>query len=266
MGIDFRRDAFCGKMSVCNVLSQYGIPYTLTSEHTQRPDSKSFRADLRSFAAVCRVSRGLRSARIGAIGARPGAFKTVRYSEKILEASGIAVEPVDLFDIMGRVQKLADNDKDVRGKLDEIKAYVSTDGIPNDALVKMAKLGLVIDRWMREVDVTGQRRAVLDGDGGILRRRALHAHEHHEQRQHAERVRGRCVRDDQHVRAHAGVGDAERAAGLEQQLRRRSGQGGLLPLQQPAEGVFRRRRDGLPGDHRRDGRVARTPTAPSWEK
>jgi L-fucose isomerase-like protein len=55
---------------------------------------------------------------------------------------------------MGRVQKLADNDPDVRRKLDEIKAYVSTDGIPNDALVKMAKLGLVIDRWMREVDVT----------------------------------------------------------------------------------------------------------------
>jgi L-fucose isomerase-like protein len=26
MGIDFRRDAFCGKMSVCNVLTQYGIP------------------------------------------------------------------------------------------------------------------------------------------------------------------------------------------------------------------------------------------------
>jgi L-fucose isomerase-like protein len=154
MGIDFRRDAFCGKMSVCNVLSQYGIPYTLTSQHTQRPESKSFRSDLRSFATVCRVARGLRTARIGAIGARPGAFKTVRYSEKILEASGIAVEPVDLFDIMGRVQKLADKDADVRRKLDEIQTYVSTDGIPNDALVKMAKLGLVIDRWMREVDVT----------------------------------------------------------------------------------------------------------------
>src|SRR5438874_11174285 len=107
MGIDFRRDAFCGKMSVCNVLTQYGIPYSLTSQHTQRPESEGFRRDLRSFAAVCRVARGLKSARIGAIGARPAAFKTVRYSEKILEASGIAVEPVDLFEIMGRVQKLS---------------------------------------------------------------------------------------------------------------------------------------------------------------
>ena len=154
MGIEFRRDAFCGKMSVCNVLTQYGIPYSLTSQHTQRPEAEGFRADLRRFAAVCRVVKGLRHARIGAIGARPAAFKTVRYSEKILEASGIAVEPVDLSEILGRIDRLADTDRDLRAKLDEMQAYVATDGIPASALLKMAKLGLVIDRWMKEVDVT----------------------------------------------------------------------------------------------------------------
>jgi L-fucose isomerase-like protein len=154
MGIDFRRDAFCGKMSVCNVLTQYGIRYSLPSQHTQRPESPAFRRDLRWFAAVCRVTRGLRTARIGAIGARPAAFKTVRYSEKILEASGIAVEPVDLFEILGRVSRLADDDAGVGRKLEEIEAYVATDGVPREALTKMAKLGLVIDRWMKETDVT----------------------------------------------------------------------------------------------------------------
>jgi L-fucose isomerase-like protein len=154
MGIDNRRDAFCGKMSACNVLRQYGIPYSLTSEHTQRPDAPSFRADLRRFAATCRVVQGLRGLRIGAIGARPAAFKTVRYSEKLLEASGIAVEPIDLSEILGRIDRLRDDDRDVRQKLDAMNAYVSTDGVPNDAQVKMAKLGLVIDRWMREVDVS----------------------------------------------------------------------------------------------------------------
>lgn len=153
MGIDFRRDAFCGKMSVCNVLTQYGIPYSLTSLHTQRPESHGFRADLRRFVATCRVARGLRTARIGAIGARPAAFKTVRYSEKILEASGIAVEPIDLSEVLGRVDRLANDDADVLYKLGEMREYVATDGIPGDALVKMAKLGLVIDRWMRESDV-----------------------------------------------------------------------------------------------------------------
>ena len=154
MGIDNRRDAFCGKMSACNVLSQYGIPYSLPSEHTQRTDSKSFRSDLRKFAATCRVARGLRGLRIGAIGARPAAFKTVRYSEKLLEASGIAVEPIDLSEILGRIDRLPDNDRAVRKKLEEMNAYVTTEGVPGHAQIKMAKLGLVIDRWMKEVDVS----------------------------------------------------------------------------------------------------------------
>jgi L-fucose isomerase-like protein len=33
-GLERRRDAFCGKISVCNNLRQYGIPYTLTRDHT----------------------------------------------------------------------------------------------------------------------------------------------------------------------------------------------------------------------------------------
>src|SRR4051812_13461203 len=154
MGIDNRRDAFCGKMSACNVLTQYGIPYSLTSLHTQRPESKSFRADLRQFAAVCRVVRGLRGLRIGAIGARPAAFKTVRYSEKLLEASGISVEPIDLSEILGRIDRLPDTDRAVKKKLEEMNAYVTTEGVPATAQVKMAKLGLVIDRWMKEADVS----------------------------------------------------------------------------------------------------------------
>src|SRR5689334_22052931 len=101
MTIADRRDSFCGKMSVCNNLKQYGIPYSLTTRHTEAPDSELFAADLQKFAAVCRVVRGLRRLRIGAIGARPAAFNTVRYSEKILESSGISVEPIDLSEIMG---------------------------------------------------------------------------------------------------------------------------------------------------------------------
>ncbi|HEX5439137.1 MAG TPA: L-fucose/L-arabinose isomerase family protein [Gemmatimonadaceae bacterium] len=154
MSIQFRRDSFCGKMSVCNALTQYGIPYSLTSLHTQPIGAESLRQDLHWFAAVCRVVRGLRTARIGAIGTRPAAFKTVRYSEKLLEASGISVEPVDLSEILGRVRRLGDDDPAVRTKLDQMTAYVPTDGIPQPALLKMAKLGAVIDGWMREVEVT----------------------------------------------------------------------------------------------------------------
>src|SRR5664279_3055482 len=43
MTIAHRRDSFCGKMSVCNNLMQYGIPYSLTALHTVSPDSEGFK-------------------------------------------------------------------------------------------------------------------------------------------------------------------------------------------------------------------------------
>jgi L-fucose isomerase-like protein len=154
MTIRDRRDSFCGKMSVCNNLTQYGIPYSLTTRHTEAPDSDFFRGDLDWFAGVCRVVRGLKRLRIGAIGARPAAFNTVRYSEKILEAHGISVEPIDLSEILGRIARMRDSDPAAAAKLESIRQYVSTDGVPCEALMKMAKLGAVIDQWMEQTDCT----------------------------------------------------------------------------------------------------------------
>lgn len=153
MTIADRRDSFCGKMSACNNLKQYGIPFSLTTLHTVAPGSDAFRKDLDLFAATCRVVNGLRNLRIGSIGARPAAFNTVRYSEKILESQGISIETVDLSEIMGRIGRLKDDDSAVAAKLEQIKKYVSTKGVPEPALLKMAKLGAVIDQWMKNADV-----------------------------------------------------------------------------------------------------------------
>jgi L-fucose isomerase-like protein len=153
MTITDRRDSFCGKMSACNNLAQYGIPYSLTTLHTEAPDSAEFEKDLAWFAGVCRVVRGLRRLRVGAIGARPAAFNTVRYSEKILESNGISIETIDLSEILGRIVRMKDDDPAAQGKLAAIRQYVSTDKVPLDALMKMAKLGAVIDGWMAETQV-----------------------------------------------------------------------------------------------------------------
>jgi L-fucose isomerase-like protein len=153
MTIAFRRDSFCGKMSACNNLRQYGIPYSLTRLHTVSPASDDFKRDLAWFAAVCRVVNGIRNLRVGSIGARPAAFNTVRYSEKLLEANGITTETVDLSEILGRIARLPDDDSGVQGKLGEIRKYVTTQGVPDSALIKMAKLGYVIDSWMKQTDV-----------------------------------------------------------------------------------------------------------------
>ncbi|MFZ3244404.1 MAG: L-fucose/L-arabinose isomerase family protein [Candidatus Acidiferrales bacterium] len=154
MTISHRRDSFCGKMSACNNLMQYGIPYSLTTSHTVTPASAEFKKDLEWFASVCRVVKGLRDLRIGSIGARPAAFNTVRYSEKILEGQGISVETLDLSEVIGRIQRMSDTDGAAVAKLQSIEKYVSTNDVPKTALLKMAKLGAVIDQWMKQTDVT----------------------------------------------------------------------------------------------------------------
>ncbi len=155
MTIADRRDAFCGKISVCNNLRQAGIPYTLTASHTVKVASAEFKKDLDDFASVCRIIKGLKNARFGAIGARTGAFNTVRYSEKILELSGIAVETIDLSEILGRAALLSDNDRTVKNKLNAIKRYVPTEAVPDNLLVRMAKFGRVVDRWVKENEIDG---------------------------------------------------------------------------------------------------------------
>src|ERR1700727_2002679 len=154
MGIAFRRDSFCGKMSICNNLKQYGIPYSLTRLHTEAPHSAEFKADLEWFSGVCRVVRGLKNVRLGAIGARPTAFNTVRYSEKLLEKSGITVETLDLSEVMGRIGRMKDTDDAAQAKLAAIKKYIPVGETPEAALMKMAKLGAVIDGWMKASELT----------------------------------------------------------------------------------------------------------------
>lgn len=63
--LDSRRDAFCGKISVCNNLYQYGIPFTDTTLHTYSIYSELLAKDINKFAGICRVVNGLRHARIG---------------------------------------------------------------------------------------------------------------------------------------------------------------------------------------------------------
>lgn len=146
-----RRDAFCGKISVTNNFYQYGIRFTDTSFHTQDVDGELFGNDLGRFAAVCRTVRGLKNARIGAIGARTPPFHTMRYSEKLLQACGITVVTVDLSEIIASASGLSEADSDVKAKLDEIFAYGSIPKtIKRDNIVKQACFSIAVERWIEE--------------------------------------------------------------------------------------------------------------------
>jgi L-fucose isomerase-like protein len=146
-----RRDSFCGKISVTSNLRQYGIPWTDTTQHTCAVDSPELAADLDRFARVCRVVRGIRGARIGQIGTRPAAFQTVRYSEKVLQASGITAVPVDLSEIIASAERIRENVGEVRDKIAQIRSYGRIpERIPASAIVRQAKLAVAIDRWIAE--------------------------------------------------------------------------------------------------------------------
>jgi len=204
MTIKDRRDSFCGKMSACNNLMQYRIPYSLTTLHTEALESKEFTHDLQWFLGVCRVVRGLRNLRIGSIGARPQAFNTVRYSEKILETAGISVITIDLSEILGRIEKMKDDDPAGQAKLKAIQAYVATKDVPATSLMKMAKLGAVVDGWMKETDTAisaVQCWTSLEEYFGVV--------------PCTERMRSGHCRSSGDACAAVSVGNAECAAGLE---------------------------------------------------
>jgi L-fucose isomerase-like protein len=148
-----RRDSFCGKISVCSNLRQYGYSFSVTDLHTVTPKSNEFKKDLIRFLGVCRVVCGLRSARLGAVGARPNAFNTVRYSEKLLQETGITVLTADLSEILGPAAKLKNDDVDVKNQLDQIMNYLPTKGVPNESIMRMAKFSTILKKWMADLDI-----------------------------------------------------------------------------------------------------------------
>ena len=151
--LDHRRDAFCGKISVCNNLYQYGIPFTDTTLHTYSIYSDLLKKDLVKFAGVCRVVNGLRHCRIGQIGTRPLGFNTCRASEKLLQKYGITVVPADLSEVIFEAQKLALDDPRVLAKMEEVKAYARIPDSHKDKLANQVRFGVAVEDWIAANDV-----------------------------------------------------------------------------------------------------------------
>lgn len=123
MGKGGRRDSFCGKISVCNNLRQYGIPFSLTRRHTVPVAGEEFAAELDTFLRTCAIVKAVRGARIGAFGARPAAFNTVRFSEKILERFGVSTVTVDLSDIFAVANSFGADDAVIADAIERLTSY-----------------------------------------------------------------------------------------------------------------------------------------------
>ena len=153
-GLERRRDAFCGKISACNNLRQYRMKFTLTRDHTVAILDPRFGEDLDQFVQTCRVVRGMRRVRIGAVGARPNAFNTTRFSEKLFEAAGISVNTIDLSEVFGSAATIANDDMRVKSRIEQIRAYADSSAAPDESMQKMAKFAIVVDDWMQSLGLT----------------------------------------------------------------------------------------------------------------
>ncbi len=150
MDFAHRRDAYCGKFSVTDVFTQYGVPFTVLKPHVVHPLSEKFRENLRDFAAVCRVVNGMKRFNLGCIGARTTAFKTVRFDEIALQKHGINVESFDLSEVFDKIAALADTDPAVVAKAQRLKEYTDFSQVPEMNMLNLSKLAVVIDRYINE--------------------------------------------------------------------------------------------------------------------
>ncbi|MEJ2557292.1 MAG: hypothetical protein P8186_13885, partial [Anaerolineae bacterium] len=150
MAPELRRDAFCGKISIMDVFSQYGVKFTVLKPHVARPSSDQFKVNVDYFDRVCRVANGVKGMVVGAIGARTTPFKTVRIDEVALQRHGITVETLDLSEVIARVKALSSSDEAYQAKAEVLKEYTSWEGVPEQALDNIARLGVVLDAIIEE--------------------------------------------------------------------------------------------------------------------
>ena len=151
--LDFanRRDAFCGKLGLCAVLKQMKVPFVSGEPFTMHPLSEEFHKEMTDFIAICRMVKRMRHMRIGVLGARTTAFKSVRFDESALESRGADVETLDLTQIFDKMRAIADDDSRLAGWEKEIKAISDTSDTPAYAILNQCKLGVALEELQAEM-------------------------------------------------------------------------------------------------------------------
>ena len=144
---------------------------------------------------------------------------------------------IDLSEVFGAAALIAGDDARVKQRIEQIRAYADSTAAPDESLVKMAKFAIVVDDWMASLSLTAtaiQCWSSMQKNYGV---NVCTMMSMMSEQMLPSRVRGGYCRRGEHVCAAAGGGTAERAGGLEQQLRRRSGQVRVLSLRQLGQGL-----------------------------
>ncbi|MBI4979460.1 MAG: hypothetical protein HZC28_18430 [Spirochaetes bacterium] len=150
MDFQSRRDAFCGKLSVMDMLRQYRIPYTAFESHVVHPSSDEFAREIHIFAGVCRVVNGMRRMTVGAVGARVSAFKTVRWDEVTLQKYGITTESIDLSEVFQRMRSVDTASEAYRTRFTRVSGYADLSAVPAAKVEQFTRLSVALDDIIAE--------------------------------------------------------------------------------------------------------------------
>lgn len=150
MDFEHRRDAFCGKLALTSVLTQMKKPYTTFLPFTVHPSTREFDRQMQQFAAICRIVKRMKNLRIGVVGARTTAFKSVRYDEIALESHGVDVETYDLSALFQKIRSLSDEDEAVLHRLQQLREVADFSKAPEGRDLMVAKYATAVDALVKE--------------------------------------------------------------------------------------------------------------------
>jgi L-fucose isomerase-like protein len=145
LSAQYRRDSFCGKVSIMDVFRQQGIKFTALAPHVVDPSTPAFAQQVDYFDRLCRVVAGIRNLRVGTLGVRIIAFKTVRIDELTLQRKGITVETYDLSTIITQTKAVDTGSERYKRKATFLGGYSKWANVPEEAFKNICRLGTVFD-------------------------------------------------------------------------------------------------------------------------
>jgi L-fucose isomerase-like protein len=146
-----RRDAFAGKLGLCAVLKQMKVPFVSGEPFVMHPLSVQFQKELADFVAICRMVKRMSHMRIGVLGARTTAFKSVRFDEAAMESRGVDVETLDMTQIFAKMEAIADEDSRIADWKTELENISDTSDTPAYAILNQCKLGIALEELQQEM-------------------------------------------------------------------------------------------------------------------
>jgi len=132
-------DSYCGTLSIASALYRRKLKFRFAGIHA--PQDPAMVREAQTFVQALAVVTGLRNARIGQVGVRPGTFETVGYDEAALIGKfGQNVLYRELSDIVDRARSLGDDDAETQSIVAQIAGEVGSVTVGRDYLVRMARL------------------------------------------------------------------------------------------------------------------------------